>query len=155
MSNFSKIVAIWVAALCGLIEVYHRLRGHCCCLHHQSNCCGNGGSKDLWNISKLLPDYMAVFWVIVLCSLGEVYHHLRSPCCWPHRQGNCCDDGSSKGLWYTSKLLPDYMALQPKSQPSLYWLPWEPQILTKFYYFLNWFCILQNSKNTQHFNLVF
>jgi hypothetical protein len=28
-----------------------------------------------------------------------------------------------------TKLLPDYMVLQPRRQPSSYLLPWEPQIL--------------------------
>jgi hypothetical protein len=39
------------------------------------------------------------------------------------------DGGGSKDLWNVGKLLPDYMALQPRRQPSLYSPPWEPQIL--------------------------
>jgi hypothetical protein len=35
----------------------------------------------------------------------------------------------SKDLWNVGKLLPDYTALQPRRQPSLYSPPWEPQIL--------------------------
>jgi hypothetical protein len=42
---------------------------------------------------------------------------------------HCPDDGGSKYLWNVGKLLPDYTALQPRRQPSLYSLPWEPQIL--------------------------
>jgi hypothetical protein len=41
---------------------------------------------------------MAVFWVVTLCSL--------------------VDDGGSKYLWNVGKLLPDYTALQPRTQPS-------------------------------------
>jgi hypothetical protein len=39
------------------------------------------------------------------------------------------DDGGSKDLWNTGKLLPDYTALQPRRQPSLYSPPWKFQIL--------------------------
>jgi hypothetical protein len=38
------------------------------------------------------------------------------------------EDGGSKDLWNVDKLLPDYTALQPRRQSSLYALPWEPQI---------------------------
>jgi hypothetical protein len=46
---------------------------------------------------------MAVFWVVAPCSLVEVYQRFRGPCCLHHQGG---------------KLLPDYMALQPRRQPS-------------------------------------
>jgi hypothetical protein len=42
---------------------------------------------------------MAVFWVVALCSLVEVYQRFRGPCCLHHQ-------------------LPDYTALQPRRQPS-------------------------------------
>jgi hypothetical protein len=41
------------------------------------------------------------------------------------------DDGGSKDLWNSGKLLPDYTALQPRRQPSSYPPPWEPQFLIK------------------------
>jgi hypothetical protein len=47
-----KMAVFWVVAPCSLVEVYH-FRGTCC-LHHQ------GGSKYIWNIAKLLPDYTAL-----------------------------------------------------------------------------------------------
>jgi hypothetical protein len=50
---------------------------------------------------------MAVFWVVAPCSLVEFYQRFRGP-----------DDGGSKDLWNTGKLLPDYTALQPRRQPS-------------------------------------
>jgi hypothetical protein len=37
-----------------LVEVHHSFRGPCC-LHHQGD--DDGGSKDIWNVDKLLPDY--------------------------------------------------------------------------------------------------
>jgi hypothetical protein len=41
----------------------------------------------------------------------------------PHTQlTHCSDDGGSKDLWNTGKLLPDYMALQPRRQPSYIWM---------------------------------
>jgi hypothetical protein len=58
---------------------------------------------------------MLVFWVVAPCSLVEVYWCFRGTCC----------------LWNVSKLLPDYMVLQPRRQPSSYLLLWKPQILPK------------------------
>jgi hypothetical protein len=48
----------WLSsAPCSPVEVYRRFRGHCC-LHHQGDeCPDDGGSKDLWNVCKLLPLY--------------------------------------------------------------------------------------------------
>jgi hypothetical protein len=66
---------------------------------------------------------MAVFWVVAPCSLVEVYQRFRGPCCLL-LQG--------KDLWNVGKLLPDYTALQPRTQPSSYSPPWEPQILLRF-----------------------
>jgi hypothetical protein len=75
---------------------------------------------------------MAVFGVVALCSLVEVYQHFRCPCCL-HHQGDHPDDGGSKDLWNVGKLLPDYTALQSRRQPSSYSPPWEPQILLRFF----------------------
>jgi hypothetical protein len=53
--------------------------------------------------------------------------------CWRTRGQNCfChrpNDGGSKHLWNIGKLLPDYMVLQPRRQPSSYLPHWEPEIL--------------------------
>jgi hypothetical protein len=41
------------------VEDYQRFRG-LCCLHHQGDHHpDDGGSKDLWNVGELLPDYTA------------------------------------------------------------------------------------------------
>jgi hypothetical protein len=45
---------------------------------------------------------IAVFWVIALCSVVNVYRRFRGACC----------------LWNVGKLLPDYMAQHPRRQPS-------------------------------------
>jgi hypothetical protein len=50
------MAVFWVVVPCRLVEVYHRFRGPCC-LHHQGDHPDDGGSKDLWNVVKLLPDY--------------------------------------------------------------------------------------------------
>jgi hypothetical protein len=39
------------------------------------------------------------------------------------------DDGGSTDLWNAVELIPVYTALQPRGQPSLYSLSWEPQII--------------------------
>jgi hypothetical protein len=70
---------------------------------------------------------IAVFWVVSLCSLVEVYQCFRGPCCF--NMTHCPVDGGSKDLWNVGKLLPDYTALQPRRQPSSYSPPWESQIL--------------------------
>jgi hypothetical protein len=43
-----KMAVFWVVAPCSLVEVYQCFRCPCC-LHQ--------GSKDLWNVDKLLLDY--------------------------------------------------------------------------------------------------
>jgi hypothetical protein len=49
-----KMAVFWIVAPCSLVEVYQRFRGPCC-LHHQGS--DDRGSKDIWNVGKLLPDY--------------------------------------------------------------------------------------------------
>jgi hypothetical protein len=69
--------------------------------------------------------WLSVFWVVTPYSLVEVYQRFRGAYCLHHRP----DDRGNKALWNVGKLLPDYMALQPRRQPSSYSPPWEPQIL--------------------------
>jgi hypothetical protein len=38
---------------------------------------------------------MAVFWVVVLCNLVEVYQRIRGPCCLLHHQGNLMMEAAS------------------------------------------------------------
>jgi hypothetical protein len=52
---------------------------------------------------------MAVFWVVAPCSLVEVYWRFRGSCCLHHQGTHRSDVG---------KILPDYMAQQPRRQPS-------------------------------------
>jgi hypothetical protein len=52
----TKMAVFWVIAPCSLVEVYQRFRGPCW-LHHSP---GDGGSTDLWNVGKLLPDCTAL-----------------------------------------------------------------------------------------------
>jgi hypothetical protein len=50
-----EAAAFWAIVPCSLVEVYLCFIG-ACCLHHQGD---EWGSKHLWNIGKLLPDYTA------------------------------------------------------------------------------------------------
>jgi hypothetical protein len=59
---------------------------------------------------------MAVFRVVALCSLVEVYQRFKG-FYYLHHQG---DDEGSKDFWNAGKFLPDYTALQPRRQPSSY-----------------------------------
>jgi hypothetical protein len=45
------------------------------------------------------------------------------------------DDGGSKDLRNVGKLLPDYTAIQPRIQPSLYSPTWESQVLPRIFLF--------------------
>jgi hypothetical protein len=54
-----KMAVFWAIAPCSLVEVYRRVRGACCLRRQCDKCSDNGGSKHLWNVSKLLPDYTA------------------------------------------------------------------------------------------------
>jgi hypothetical protein len=47
-----------------------------------------------FEVFRVICMRMAVFWVVALCSLVEVYHSFRGACCF-HHQG---DDGSRKDL---------------------------------------------------------
>jgi hypothetical protein len=69
---------------------------------------------------------MAVFWDVAPCRL--VYSNGQ----WAH----CPDDGSNTDLWNVGKLIPVYMVLQPRRQPSSYSPLWEPQII-KWVYILD------------------
>jgi hypothetical protein len=54
-----KMTVFWVVAPCSLVDVYWHFKGVCCLhqqgLHHPDD----GGSKNLWNVGNLLPDYTA------------------------------------------------------------------------------------------------
>jgi hypothetical protein len=59
------MAVFWVVAPCGLVEIHWHFRG-ACCLNHQcvttliisyAHRPDDGGSKHLWNVGKLLPDY--------------------------------------------------------------------------------------------------
>jgi hypothetical protein len=56
------------------------------------------------------------FWVVVPCSLVEVYQRFVSPCCLHHQDDDRPDDGGSRKLWYVGELLLDYTA--PKTQET-------------------------------------
>jgi hypothetical protein len=82
---------------------------------------------------------MAVFWVVALCSLVEVYRYLHHqgdewaareesdwfPC---HKKSprerltHRPEDGGSNNLWHVSKLLSDCTAQQLVRQPSWWWM---------------------------------
>jgi hypothetical protein len=55
-SMMMMMTVFWDVAPCSLVEVYWCFRGACCL-----DCSpDNGGSKHLWNVGKLLPDYTAL-----------------------------------------------------------------------------------------------
>jgi hypothetical protein len=93
-SEVMKMAVFWVVAPCSLVEVYQRFRSPCC-LHHQGDeeaarvetvrdigislprarlpqLPDDGGSKDLWNVGKILPDYTATTQKTVIFVLTAV-----------------------------------------------------------------------------------
>jgi hypothetical protein len=71
---------------------------------------------------------MAVFWLVALCGLLEVYRLFRAAYCLTMGRP---DDGGSKYLWNVGKLLPDYTTQHPRRQPSASSPPWETEISSK------------------------
>jgi hypothetical protein len=55
------------------------------------------------------------FWIVAPCCLVEVYRRFRGACCLRHLGD---DRPASKHLWNVGKILPEYTAQQPRSQPS-------------------------------------
>jgi hypothetical protein len=53
-SLYLKMTALWDIAPCSLVEFDWRFRGEV------SHCPDDGGSKDLWNVGKLVPDHTAL-----------------------------------------------------------------------------------------------
>jgi hypothetical protein len=76
---------------------------------------------------------MAVFWIVVPCSLVEVYRRFGGTCCL-YYQGD--DEGS-------------YMALEPRRQPSSDLPPREPQILQRHD---NWTKYLRHDNDNEWMN---
>jgi hypothetical protein len=58
-SDVQKMAVFWVVAPCSLVEVYHRFGGPSW-IKHQGDRPDDGGSRDLRNVGKLLPDCMAL-----------------------------------------------------------------------------------------------
>jgi hypothetical protein len=54
------MTVFWVVAPCSLVEVFQRFRGPCSGWWVVTHRPDDGGSKDLWNVGKLLPDYTAL-----------------------------------------------------------------------------------------------
>jgi hypothetical protein len=59
---------------------------------------------------------MTVFWVVAPCNLIDVYRHFRGACCL-HHQGSPWW-WRQQHLWNDGKFLLDYMAQEPRRQPS-------------------------------------
>lgn len=51
--TLNNMAVFWDYALCSLVNVYQCFWGDFCLQHHDV-----GGSKHLYNVSKLLPHYM-------------------------------------------------------------------------------------------------
>jgi hypothetical protein len=85
MDPKKKMAVFCVVAPCSLVEVCRRLRGTCCLSHLPDD----KGSKYLWNVRKLLPDYTALQprWLPSLCSPPwdpQIEHCLDPVCSIPH-----------------------------------------------------------------------
>jgi hypothetical protein len=84
-------------------------------------------------IPKINKVYSQDGWLLCLLGLCTVQSGRSSPtfqrCLLTPSSGSHRPDvGGSKHLWNVGKLLPDYMAQQPRRQPSSYSPPWQPEI---------------------------
>jgi hypothetical protein len=70
-----------------------------------------------YDITLTLTEKMADCWVTEPCSLVEVNQRFRRVCCL-HHQGDHPDESDSRTSESLVRLLPDYTAQQPRSQPS-------------------------------------
>jgi hypothetical protein len=57
---------------------------------------------------------MAVFWIVAPCRLVWVYKYFRGLYCLHHHG----DHGGNTDPWNVGKLIPVYIALQPRRKPS-------------------------------------
>jgi hypothetical protein len=89
-------------------------------------CVGFKRYSPYWDSEVSEESKMAVFWVVVPCSLVDVYRRFGGTWCL-HHQRDRPDDGGSKYVWNVGKRLSDYTMLQPRRQPFSYSPPWEPQ----------------------------
>jgi hypothetical protein len=73
MAASMKMAVFWVLAPCNLAEVYWHFRGTCCLPD-------DGGTKDLWNGGKLLPDHTALqprrCHILILMHSGDCHYML-------------------------------------------------------------------------------
>jgi hypothetical protein len=60
--------------------------------------CANTRRLVGFEVITTVSTKMAVSWVVVQCSLVEVYRRFRGPCCLHHQGDDRPDDGGSKGL---------------------------------------------------------
>jgi hypothetical protein len=129
-----SMLVFWVITPCRLVyggSMFLRQSGiYCTSPHGVINQKTNINTKNGPTVSNI-----AVFLVVAPCSLVEVYRRLRGACrlhhqgdSWQPSRLSAADDGGSKHLWIVCKILPDYMAQQPRRQPSSYSPPPEPQI---------------------------
>jgi hypothetical protein len=96
---------------------------HSCCLHHL------GGSKHLWNISKLLHD-----WTETRGCPGQANN--LAPLAWLHHTSDSFQSCFCTPYMPAPQVpgqplnpaRPDYIAQQ---QPSSHSMPWEPEISLK------------------------
>jgi hypothetical protein len=106
--------------ICGRPVQKHRIW-----LHSMSDC-RNLRSRPKSSREILQNQKISVFWVVVPCSLVEIYRRFRGACCL-HYQGALSMEAASTSD--VGKLLPDFKA-QPRRQPSSYSPPWEIWNLT-------------------------
>jgi hypothetical protein len=92
----------------------------------------SGACKHLWNVCKLLPDYMAQhprrqsYSSVSILDISHIYFRLRVTV-----RSNLVRSGAYKHLWNVGKLLPDYTAQHPWRQSSSRFIPMKLSLQNK------------------------
>jgi hypothetical protein len=111
------MAVFWVVAPCSLVEVCQRFRGPIprAQLTHRPD---DGGSKDLWNVGKLLPDYTALqprrqpsSYMVFFCKWHLLYE-LR-PGNWYNRTTVSADLGHARWYVYCWRAFPQSYLTPP------------------------------------------
>lgn len=127
----------------GIVESWVRNRLWSVCMRVCFVCCPWSLSISIKCQKRFRNLTMAVFQVVMLCSVKEFSWRFRVVCCL-HHQGdrpndgcsknlwNIPDDGGSKYLWKVEKLLSDYLVQQSRRPPSSETPPWGPENSLRF-----------------------
>jgi hypothetical protein len=79
--------------------------------HERRSCKYKQQDKLRFQVLTAASMKMAVFWVVTLCSLVEVYRHFRGAYCLHHQSDECPDDGGMECINFLFEEFSDVVVL--------------------------------------------